>query len=298
MDEPARYAELRGDRVGAEAALSELRNVQRTSQVRGEEGRRPDGRLTLREQVAQDTDGAGVVARGEAIGQLLHLVRPAGRRDGPHVQRLDARPGPGVQTHLLDFAREDTEVAAAPVDELLDGGRPDLVPALAGEADDPALRAAHVDPLEGEGGRGTHAGGEEAAALIGRSGDEDQTPTCTERRQACEDRFLLRLAQCLGVTDDEALRSAEKRGRGQVVERGGQAIRVLVCPQGPPPHVASIGREPRSQEPEGALDEVGLFAVEEVAGTKRRARQGGEGVRSLPGRRPPGRAQKPSIACS
>jgi len=188
-----------------------------------------------------------------------------------------------VQTHLLDFAREDTEVLAAPIDEFLGGRRYDLVPVLPGEANDPAVCAAYVDPWKAEGCPRTHAGSNEAAPLIGRSRDEDYTPARTERGQACEDRLLRRLAQSVGMADHQALRSAEKRRRRQVVERRGQAIQVLVRPQGPAPHLPSAGREPRTQELEAPLDEVGLLAVEQVAGPERPPRQRGEGIGGLSG---------------
>ena len=149
-----------------------------------------------------------------------------------------------MQTHLLDFAREDTEVLAAPIDEFLGGRRYDLVPVLPGEANDPAVCAAYVDPWKAEGCPRTHAGSNEAAPLIGRSRDEDYTPACTER---------------------------------------GQAIQVLVRPQVPAPHLPSAGREPRTQELEAPLDEVGLLAVEQVAGPERPPRQRGEGIGGLSG---------------
>src|SRR5262249_12352161 len=92
--------------------------------------------------------------------------------------------------------------------------------------------------------------------------------------------------QRVGAPDDERLRAAEQRRRGEIVERLGEDRRIAVAPQRP-----ALPAEALPEQAEPALDQEGLVTVEEERGVRRGAGQRGQ---RIPLRRRP--AQNASTA--
>src|SRR5438046_598249 len=212
VEQPARHAEPLGDLGGREPPLRQLGHVERAAQVGGEEGDDQERRDPLGVQLAEHPCGAGQVAAGEPIRQLLDLVGARRGRHRPHVLRLDARAGTDVERELVELARQHAQRRPAALDQLLHRRGRDLVAALARQADHPGRGGARAELREPEARPRAQARAEELAPLVRVARDhQDERPPAAERRQRVQHPGLIVLAQLVRVAEDDDLRAAEER---------------------------------------------------------------------------------------
>jgi hypothetical protein len=212
---------------------------------------------------------ASPIAAGEAVGELLHRRGAADHRDRLDVLAIDRRPGSGVERRLVDLGGQTCQVEARAVDEHRHRRRADLVPQLAGESDDPFLEGAGVgDARKCEGAAVTLEDAQQLAPAVEAARHEDEAGGQTQASDRLEDERLVAGVERVGTAEDEPLRAAEQRRRGQIVERLGQDRRIAVAPQRP-----DLTPESLAEQAEPALDQERLLAVQQDGGARGRVGQ-------------------------